>query len=232
LICPWLRQSSYSARGSLLLSEMNYEHIKNAWEDEAENEALQDMADLRLSKMISYLSKVRLSLASTKAEESLQADILTQEALNLEFMLEDLLALRRDKIMKSAVAGRRPTSDMTLAEEEFYNRIQRAFDAHSEFLKESLAGSAPSRTKSRTKRGKMAKEHDEQPVEESDEMDQIVVKFLRPIDEAFMGLDEQTYGPFKKEDIATIPTANARRWLSDGTAVRVVLEDGALTDEK
>ena len=230
--CLWLQQSFYSARGSLQLSDRNYDHIKNAWEDEVENETLQDMADLRLSKMISYLSNVRLSLASTKADESLQADILTQEALNLEFMLEDLLALRRDKIMKSALTGRRPTSDMTLAEEEFYNRVQRAFDAHSEFMKESLAGSAPSRAKSRTKKGRITKKQDEIPVEESDEMDQIVVKFLRPIDEAFMGLDEQTYGPFKKEDIATIPIANARRWLRDGTAVRVVLEDGAQIDEK
>lgn len=214
------------------MSDMNYNHIKNAWEDETENETLQDMADLRLSKMISYLSQVRLSLASTNADESLQADILTQEALNLEFMLEDLLALRRDKIMKSALIGRRPTGNMTLAEEEFYNRIQRAFDAHSEFMKESLAGSAPSRTKTKVKKGKMTKDQEEKPAEESDEMDHIVVKFLRPIDEAFMGLDEQTYGPFKKEDIATIPTANARRWLRDGTVVRVVLEDGALKDEK
>jgi len=214
------------------LSDKNYDDIKSAWEDETENELLQNLADLRLSKMIAYLSNVRLSLASTSAEDSLQADILTQEALNLEFMLEDLLALRRDKIMKSALAGRRPTSDMILAEEEFYNRIQRAFDAHSEFMTESLAGTVPPRTKSKAKKGKAAKQQGEVPVEESDEMDQIVVKFLRPIDEAFMGLDEQTYGPFKKEDVATIPTANARRWLRDGTAVRVVLEDGGSIDEK
>jgi DNA replication initiation complex subunit (GINS family) len=208
------------------LSDMNYDSIRSAWKDEVENESLQDMADLRFSKMISYLSNLRLSLASTDASESLQADLLTQEALNLEFMLEDLLALRRDKILKSALIGRRPTSDMTLAEEEFYNRIQRAFDGHSEFLKESLAGAVPSRKKSKAKKGKEENDQDESSLEENDEMEYIVVRFLRSIDEAFMGLDELTYGPFKKEDIARIPTANARLWLRDGTAVRVVLEDG------
>ncbi len=214
------------------MSDMNYEIIKTAWENELESEILQDLGDLRLSEMVSYLSSVRLSLASTSADQSLQADILTQEALNLEFMLEDLLALRRDKIMKSALAGHRPTNYMTLAEEDFYKGIQDAFDAHSEFMKESLAGSTPYRAKSKSKKGKTTKEKEEKSIEEPEEMDHIVVKFLRPIDEAFMGLDEQTYGPFNKEDIATIPTANARRWLRDGTVVRVVLEDGAPIDEK
>jgi DNA replication initiation complex subunit (GINS family) len=177
--------------------------------------------------MISYLSNVRLSLASTSADESLQADILTQEALNIEFMLEDLLVLRRDKIMKSALTGRRP-----IGEESFYNRIQRAFDGHSEFIKESLTGSVPSRAKSKIRKGKAAKAQVDMSADESDEMDYIVVRFLRSIDDAFLGLDEQTYGPFKKEDIARIPAANARTWLRDGAAVRVLLEDGALSDEK
>ncbi len=215
------------------MSDMNYNGIKSAWEDETEKEALQDLADLRLSKMIQYLSSVRLSLAATSADEPLQADILTQEALNLEFMLEDLLALRRDKIVKSALAGRRPTGDMTLTEEELYNRAQRAFDGHSEFMKESLTGLVSSQPKARSKKDKEDREGTEAvSVKAPDEMDYVVVRFLRPIDDAFMGLDELTYGPFKKEDVATIPTANARIWLRDGTAARVVLEDGVIADEK
>jgi hypothetical protein len=43
-----------------------------------------------------------------------------------------------------------------------------------------------------------------------------------------MGLDEMVYGPFKKEDIAMIPSGNARNWLKDGTVTRVVpaIEEG------
>jgi DNA replication initiation complex subunit (GINS family) len=215
------------------LSDTNYDNIKSAWEEEVENEALQDLADLRLSKMISYLSGVRLSLASTSADKPLQAEILTQEALNLEFMIEDLLALRRDKILKSVLIGRRPTGDMTLSEEEFYNRIQRAFDGHSEFVKDSLAGSVSPKGKKITKKRKTSKDATEEPVAlGQEETELIVVRFLQPIDEAFMGLDEQTYGPFKKEEIATIPAANARRWLRDGVVARVVVEDGVVVDEK
>ena len=119
------------------MSELNYDEIKQTWEDEVENEVLQDLADLRLSKMISYLSSVRLALASTEAEDTLQSDIFQQEALNIEFMIKDLLELRKNKIMKAILVGRKPPVDMTLAEEEFYTRVQRAFDGHQEFVKDS-----------------------------------------------------------------------------------------------
>lgn len=211
---------------------MNYDDIKRAWEEEVENETLQDLADLRLSKMISYLSKLRLALASTNAEDTIQADMLTQEALNIEFMIQDLLELRKDKIMKAVLVGRKPPGDITLAEEEFYNRIQRAFDSHSEFVKESIAGLVTTSKKLKSKKEKESQKKSEKMEESENEgIDYVIVRFLRPINEAFLGLDEVTYGPFAKEDVATIPAANARVWLRDGTASRVVPEDGVVSNE-
>ena len=214
------------------MSEMNYDEIRQAWEDEVENESLQDLADLRLSRMISYLSNIRLSLASTNAEDTLQGDLLTQEALNIEFMIQDLLELRKNKIMKAIITGRKPPVDMTLAEEEFYNRIQRAFDGHMEFVKESLSGLIASSKKRKSKSDdapqKKTEEIDEQ---ESDGLDYVIVRFLKPITEIFLGLDDVSYGPFAKEDIATIPVANAKAWLRDGTASRVIPEVGVTSDE-
>ncbi|MFX1559435.1 MAG: hypothetical protein ACFFBL_02495 [Promethearchaeota archaeon] len=199
------------------MSDLGYEDIKSAWEKEIENDGLQDLGDLRLSKMIAYLSNVRLSLASTEAEKRVQADLLTQEALNLEFMIEDLLVLRRQKILKAVLLGHRPRGDMTLAEEELYNRSQRALDGHTEFVKNSLAGAKPKKkTKSRKSKESTA----------SDTVEFVTVRFLRPISDAFLGLDEKTYGPFRKEDVAMIPAANARTWLRDGTVVRIVTEEG------
>lgn len=202
------------------MSNLGYNDIKSAWENEIENEGLQDLGDLRLSKMIAYLSSVRLSLASIDAEKRIQADMLTQEALNLEFMIEDLLNLRKQKILKAVISGHRPRGDMTLAEEELYNRVQRAFDGHSEFVKDSLAGSKP---KKREKSGVEAKKSKTPSASET--VEYVTVRFLRPISDAFLGLDEKTYGPFKKEDVAMIPAANARTWLRDGTVIRIVAEE-------
>jgi len=213
------------------LSEINYDDIRTAWEDEIANEGLQDLADLRLSKMISYLSKVRLELASTNADDVLQADLLTQEALNIEFMLKDLLEYRRVKILKAALSSRKPTGDMTLTEEGFYKTTQRAFDSHNEFIKESLSGASP-KSKSKDKKSKTAKKKSDDIMDdETEDIDYIIVRFLRPIEEQFMGLDEKTHGPFEKESVAKLPAANVRIWLRDGTASRIVPEDEATADE-
>jgi DNA replication factor GINS len=204
----------------LLLSDLGYDDIKSAWENEIDNDGLQDLGDLRLSKMVAYLSSVRLSLASTGPEKRIQAEILTQEALNLEFMIEDLLTIRRQKILKAALSNHRPRGDMTLTEEELYNRTQRALDGHTEFVKDSLAGAKPKkkrRTPDKTKKSK--------PSPETETVDFVTVRFLRSIEDAFLGLDEKTYGPFKKEDVAMIPAANARTWLRDGTVIRIVAEE-------
>ena len=210
------------------MSEISYEDIRTAWEDETSSEALQNLADLRLSKMVAYLSKIRLELASTNADDVLQSDLLTQEALNIEFMLKDLLDHRRSKILKAALSNRKPTSDMTLAEEGFYKETQRALDSHAEFVKESLSGTAP-HSKPKSKKGKTTKTVSESSQE--DGIDYIIVRFLRPIKEPFMGLDEKTHGPFEKEDVAKIPAANVRIWLRDGTATRIVPEDGVILDD-
>jgi DNA replication initiation complex subunit (GINS family) len=212
------------------LSEINYDDVKTAWEDEIANEGLQDLADLRLSKMISYLSKVRLELASTNADDVLQADLLTQEALNIEFMLKDLLEYRRNKILKGALANRKPTGDMTLTEEGFYKATQRAFDSHTEFVKESLSGASP-KSKPKEKKSKTKKKQDDILDDDHEDIDYIVVRFLRPIEEQFMGLDEKTHGPFEKESVARLPAANVRIWLRDGTASRIVPEDEVVIDE-
>jgi DNA replication initiation complex subunit (GINS family) len=210
---------------------MNYDAIRTAWEDETSSEALRNLADLRLSKMVAYLSKIRLELASTNADDILQSDLLTQEALNIEFMLKDLLDYRRSKILKAALSNRRPTGDMTLAEEEFYKDTQRALDSHAEFVKESLSG-FNLQSKPRDKKRDPTKKKSTDSLDEDDaDIDYIMVRFLRPIKEPFMGLDERTHGPFEKEDVAKIPAANVRIWLRDGTATRIVPEDGVVLDE-
>jgi DNA replication initiation complex subunit (GINS family) len=195
-----------------------YKDINAAWAAETANDELQNLEDLRLSKMTEYLSKVRFALTETPAEKQLQADMYTQEALNLEFMLKDLLMLRRNKIIRAAMAQRKPLGAMVLSEEELYNRLLRGFEGHSNFVREALTG-MPSSTLTRpTDGGEVSPQEDV--------VDYVIVRFLRSIDDSIIGIDERTYGPFKKEDLITIPADNARVWLRDGTVVRVATDGG------
>lgn len=208
----------------LSTSKIVYDDIRKTWEVEKNNDGLQDLEDLRLSKMVAYLSSVRHLLAETPSENSIQVDLLTQEGLNIEFMLRDLLMLRRTKIMNAVFSKGKVSGAMTLVEEEFYNRLSRGFTSHSDFIEEVLAGT-PAATMKRSKKKKKESPPPEKQTPDSDEMEYVMVRFLRSVDEPFMGLDEVAYGPFHEEDIATIPTANAKRWLRDGTVTRVMLSN-------
>ncbi|MHA1905951.1 MAG: DNA replication complex subunit Gins51 [Candidatus Thorarchaeota archaeon] len=205
------------------MSEIVYDDIKKTWEDEKNNDSLQNLEDLRLSKMVAYLSTVRHLLAETPSENSVQVDLMTQEGLNIEFMLRDLFMLRRTKIMNAVLSQVKPAGSMTLAEEEFYNRVSRGVTSHSEFVEEVLAGTpVPTMKRSKKKKKESPPPVKKKKAEEVDEMEYVMVRFLRSVEEPFMGLDEVVYGPFQEEDIATIPTANAKSWLRDGTVTRIV----------
>jgi DNA replication factor GINS len=52
---------------------------------------------------------------------------------------------------------------------------------------------------------------------------QIVVRILKPT-EAFVGIDMSKYGPFQKEDVASLPFENARLIIEGGGAVEVHVE--------
>ena len=202
------------------MSDTPYKDISNAWAAETENEELQNLEDLRFSKMREYLSKIRYALTETPAEKQLQADMYTQEALNLEFMLKDLLMLRREKIIRAAMEQRRPLGTMVLSEEELYNRLLRGFEGHSDFIRETLKGMPSSTLKKPT-------EDTEDATPQEDVVDYVIVRFLRSIDDAIIGIDERTYGPFKKEDLLTIPLVNIPDgWTEDGTVVRVSIQGG------
>lgn len=201
-------------------NEADYDSVRIAWERELENDHLLDLQDLELSSMVSCLSNTRIQLAKTKAEQELEASILTQEVMNLEFMIEDLLLLRKRKILAAVAANEDLQSDMTLQEEEFYNRLKRAFKAHQNFVDMTIAGKTGSETSSQEDDRSLP----QQLPEDTDEEGYVLVRFLEPIEDKFIGLDEAEYGPYREEDLATIPAAIARTWLRDRIVARVVPE--------
>ena len=133
-------------------------------------------------------------------------------------MIKDLLMIRRQKILAAVLKDEKPRGTMTLAEEEFYKRLIRGIESHTEFVNDIVTGKPmPTITKK-----KKEKEETVSSDIDDDSLEYVMVRFLRPVEDTVMGLDEMIYGPFRKEDVATIPTANAKIWLRDGTVTRVV----------
>ncbi len=205
-----------------------YDDIRKTWEKEKEKDSLQDLEDHQLGMMVNYLSTVRRLLAETPSENHLQVDLLTQEGLNIEFMMRDLLMIRRTKIMNAVFRDEKPMGVMTIQEEGFYDRLSRGMTDHSKYVEDVLLGQPAPTLKRSTKKEKTTSQPEDKiadSVDSVDDLEYVVVRFLRPVEEPFMGLDEIVYGPFQVEDTATIPTENAKAWLVDGTVVRVVISN-------
>tara|TARA_Y100000590_G_scaffold448329_1_gene584808 strand:+ start:507 stop:1064 length:558 start_codon:yes stop_codon:yes gene_type:complete len=52
----------------------------------------------------------------------------------------------------------------------------------------------------------------------------VTVRFLKENDE-IIGADSEKYGPFKSEDVATIPNENAQTLISNGIATKIRIEE-------
>ncbi len=97
------------------MSNIGYDEIQSFWKEEKDTEKLLNLEDLKLSKMRDYLSNVRQLLAETAAGNTIQVELLQEEGINIEFMIRDLLMIRRHKIIDAALDGRKPSGRMTLA---------------------------------------------------------------------------------------------------------------------
>lgn len=204
------------------MSDIGYDEIHRLWKEEKDSKHLKTLEDLKLSKMVEYLSRLRQTLAEIPSDNTLQVELLQEEGVNIEFMLRDLLMIRRNKILRMALNAEDMSGLMTLAEEEFYNRLLRGFESHQEFVRETLTGKpVPTLTKTKSKKAEKQK-RPETDISEDESLEYVMVRFLRPVEDAVVGLDEVVYGPFNEEDVATIPIGNAKIWLSDGTVIRVM----------
>lgn len=203
-----------------------YADIQKAWDAEMQEDSLQDLQDLRLAELGEYLSSIRMKLTETPAENELQADLLTREILNAEFMLKDLLRVRREKILKAAIEGRKPLGIMTVSEERLYNRVIRGFEGHDEFVEEILRGGSGLATKEQEVDQDLTAEDVE------GDVDYVLVRFLQPVKTQFVGMDEQVYGPFEAEEVTRIPIDNAKTWLRDGTVTRIAAQKIGTREQK
>jgi DNA replication initiation complex subunit (GINS family) len=67
-------------------------------------------------------------------------------------------------------------------------------------------------------------------VKKPSDLDYSVVRMLDDV-EAFLGLDNLTYGPLEKQDIVHLPTLNATALISRGVARLIEIESQANGDK-
>jgi DNA replication factor GINS len=178
-----------------------YDELYEAWKKEKENVEIQRLPKNFYAKIADYVKKIKEERRMLD-EKTIKAKLLGHEFKNVKNMADELFKLRRDKVRKKALARETVSRDiLTEEEEKLHGEILPLAEAYQSFMKDIL-------------QGRLSR------VEEEEKPKKILLRFVKEIP-AIVGSDMKTYGPFEPEDIATLPSKNARILIKQGIAVEV-----------
>ncbi|MCD6465332.1 DNA replication complex GINS family protein [Candidatus Bathyarchaeota archaeon] len=181
-----------------------YNELFEAWKKEKETPDLQQLPKDFYARLADYMRRIREERRMMD-EESIRGKLLRKEEENVRKMITDLIRTRYEKI--SQIIAKReiaPLTALTEEEESLYNGLSSHVEAYNALLKDILQGQKPKIRLVKT-RGFM------------------VVRILKEIPQ-IVGSDMKTYGPFKPEDVASLPEENAKALIKQGAAVEVEIQ--------
>jgi len=195
-----------------------YQMLHRAWLQEQEKDELQSIGDEFTREMKQYAQDLNRALGGA---ETLTGKITQIERQHVNHMLSELIEARLKKIVRSELESR-PIDAQALTPEE-----QRLHANLRNLLTSYRDGSElPTTTVETPAKAPMApKQRPEAPATPAKptEPDLVVVRFLQQLP-AIMGVDMKAYGPFKPEDVASIPRQNAVNLIRRGIAKLVEIE--------
>lgn len=179
-----------------------YEELYEAWRRERESIEIQTLPRDFYARLADYMRKMREE-SRMLDKKTTRAKLMQREFKNANRLAKKLHRLRLEKILDEAKAGRAvPRDRLTEEEERLYAEISPFAESYQALFKDVSRGRSPRmETEKKTKR-------------------MVVVRFIQEIP-AIVGSDMKTYGPFKPDDIATLPVENAEALIKQKVAVEV-----------
>lgn len=171
---------------------ITFEFIRQIQRDEKNFPKLTKLPEDFYRAASEYLEKKRGMIRETKDEI---------EVRNIERMVEDIFNRRERKLINFALVAVRtgvPPENLSEEEKEFFEKIV-------SLLKE--------------RRRRILRPVLEGKIEETEERGMVEIIFKEDVEE-FLGVDEKTYGPFKKGEKALIPKENAEIFIKRGIALK------------
>jgi DNA replication factor GINS len=189
---------------------MNRDELYRIWKAEKSEKALQRLP-------IQFYAEVRKLLSDCKASSAATGQDRTQKAITekefkiLQRLSTEIAKTRMKKIVDAALSGKGVGSEVLAQEEaEFAKTVATHVGDYYSFVDDLVLGdlSTEERAPSRPAEARLE-----------------VVRFLSDFP-AIIGVDLKTYGPFKSEDIATMPAENASALISQGVVKQVHFREG------
>ena len=174
---------------------ISFEYLRKVLNEEKKSQNLTKIPE-------DFYETVRMYIESKKKLAKERKDEI--ELRNIERIVENIFNLRERKIVNFAImaarAGVQP-SNLTSEEKQFFQKILDVVNERRKIL-DSIKSALE---------GEVKKEID------------ILVVFKQDFP-AFVGIDGQTYGPFKKGDIARLPEENRKILVSKGVVEEFKVE--------
>ena len=178
-----------------------YDEIYEAWRAERETAEIQRLPRDFFVRLVGYVKRIREE-GRMLDNKTTRAWLMQHEFRNVKKIVRDLIRLRYEKALRKAMTGKTVPQDILTEEEETLQRsISPSVEAYQDLLKKILTGRLPN-------------------LERKKKPKKIVVRILQEIP-AIIGSDMKAYGPFKAEDIATLPPENARVLIKQGVAAEI-----------
>jgi len=178
-----------------------YDELCEAWTKERETTEIQALPKDFYVKLAGYIKKMR-DESRMLDEKTVRAKLLRRESKNVKKMVKELIQLRYEKALKKAMDGEIVAKEsLTYEEEKLLGEVMPSIESYQTLLKDILGGRSPR-------------------IEVKEKPKTMILRFIQEIP-AIIGADMKTYGPFKPEDIASLPIENAKILVKQGVAVEV-----------
>jgi DNA replication factor GINS len=167
-----------------------YDELYHAWKSETEKTELEKLPPDFYSRIADYMKKLKEE-GRMLDKRTLKTTLLKKEMQNARTMVQRLIQTRYRKIVAKMAKGEDIVQETMISEERaICSKVLTSSEAVHSLAKEVVRGE--------TMKTKIEVEHK-----------RTVLRFLREVP-AIIGSDMKTYGPFKVEDVATMPVENAK----------------------
>jgi DNA replication factor GINS len=178
-----------------------YDELYDVWKRELENRELEKLPPDFYAGVADYVKKLKEE-SRMLDRRTVKANLLKKEMKNVRRIVNDVIRTRYKKLMTKAAEGEDlPLDALTIEEKRIYTGVTPFAEAYSVFGKSILSGHTPEVVvESKHKR--------------------FTLRFLKEVP-TIVGADMKTYGPFKAEDIASMPVDNAKIMIKQALAEKV-----------
>lgn len=188
---------------------MNRDDLYRIWKAERADKALQRLPPSFYAEVNRLLSDSHAALAAT-GQDPIQKAVSEKEFKILRRFSTEIAETRMRKIVDAALSRQEvPVGILAREEAEFAKLVTTHTGEHYRFIDDLAQTSA------------VIQKPASKPVEARLEL----VRFLSDFP-AIIGVDLKTYGPFKTEDIATLPAENAAALIGQGVVKQVQYSEG------